>query len=191
MEIDIKIFNKINVIDSCSIWNIMSSNLLLTTSLQNKCYFSITKYVEYECLVKARKSTTEQENALKRKMEKLLSDKAIQSYTLDISDLQQIELLRNRKRLGLGELSSIAFAKRTNQCFFTDDQKARKLAKEILGTDKVQTTPHLYGWLLFNYFLNETDLSQIIDEHNYFKRPLEPYFKEVYNECMRIRLMSA
>ena len=180
MDTDIKSFNTINVVDSCSIWNIMSSILLLTASMQAKCFLSITKFVEYECLYKPRKDILKTEEDLKSKLNDLLIKKEISCYSLSISDLQEVELLNSRKKLGLGELSSIAFAKSTNQCFLTDDQKARKLAKEVLGKNMVQTTPHLLGWLLANYFLSENDLDLIIKEHNYNKRPLEPYFRAIH-----------
>jgi len=50
--------------------------------------------------------------------------------------------------LGIGGLSSIAFSKKINQSFLTDDQNARKIAKEILRDDKIQTTPHIVGWFV-------------------------------------------
>jgi hypothetical protein len=189
MEIDITTLEKINVIDSCSIWNIISSGILLSASLNSKCCFSITKFVEYECLFKKRSDFKVSEVELKNKLKALLTKQSFNSYPLNISDLQEIELLRNRKNLGLGELSSIAFAKRTSQSFFTDDQGARKFAKEVLGSSKVQTTPHLYGWLLFNQYLNESDLKQILIEHNLNNRPLEKYFREAHQECLRIKLI--
>ena len=74
-------------------------------------------------------------------------------------------LLERRKRLGKGELSSIALAMKTNQAFMTDDQKARKLGKEVIGNDKVQTTPHLLGWLFFEGKLLDVDKEDIVAEH--------------------------
>jgi hypothetical protein len=140
-------------------------------------------------LFKSRRGIDEKEQLLIDKLQTLLTKHTISSFSLSIADLQEVELMKNRKKLGLGELSSIAFAKRTSQVFLTDDQKARKFAKKILGNDRVQTTPHLYGWLLFNQHLNESDLTYILNEHNLNNRPLEPYFKEVHQECLRIKLM--
>lgn len=188
MEIDIRSFYPINIIDSCSVWNVLSSTLLLAATIQSKCYFSITKFVEYECLFKPRKDLIRSEEELKNKLSQLLEKKIINCFSLSIADLQEVELLNKRKKLGLGELSSIAFAKRTNQCFLTDDQKARKLAKEFLGNSMVQTTPHLLGWLLLNQSLSESELDSIIIEHNNNGRPLEQYFREVHLEYLRIRL---
>ncbi|PQJ09576.1 hypothetical protein CJD36_016690 [Flavipsychrobacter stenotrophus] len=189
MEIDVREFEKINIIDSCSLWNVISSALLLAATLNSKCFFSITKFVEYECLFKRRRGIDEKEQVLINKLQSLLTKQTVSSFNLSIADLQEVELMQNRKKLGLGELSSIAFAKRTNQVFLTDDQKARKFAKKILGNSRVQTTPHLYGWLLFNQHLNESDLSQILQEHISNNRPLAPYISEVHQECLRIKLM--
>lgn len=189
MEIDIKNFNKINVVDCCSIWNILSSNLLFAASQEAKCFFSITKYVEYECLTKSRKSQKKEDIILQDKLKDQLRRASIQTYSLSISDLQEVELLQERKKLGLGELSSIAFAKRTKQAIITDDQKARKLSKEVLGPISTQTTPHLFGWLLYHQHLSDSDLSLIIQEHKFHDRPLEKFFNEVYLHCMHIRLM--
>ncbi|WP_436491559.1 hypothetical protein [Chitinophaga sp. ARDCPP14] len=189
MEIDIKNFNTINVVDCCSVWNILSSSLLFAASQEAKCFFSITKYVEYECLTKTRKTQKNEDEILQNKLKEQLKKSSIQTFSLSISDLQEVELLRERKKLGLGELSSIAFAKRTKQAIITDDQKARKLSKEVLGLNNTQTTPHLFGWLLYYQHLSDSDLPLIIKEHNLYGGPLELLFNEVYLHCLHIRLM--
>ena len=189
MEIDIRSFIRVNVTDSCSVWNIISSQLILSASLNTNCFFSITKFVEYECLFKPRSSTVSIELELINKLRVLISAKSFSVHSLTISDLQEIEFLQRRKRLGLGELSSIAFAKRTNLAFLTDDKNARKLAKEILGREKIQTTPHLLGWLFVNQSLSDSDLEPIISDHIYFRRPLEKYYREVWEESLKIRLL--
>lgn len=93
-------------------------------------------------------------------------------------------------RVGKGELSSIAFAKKAGLAFMTDDQKARKLGSGVIGGNRVQTTPHLFGWLFFNGRLSDSDKSNVIDEHERFGRPLRPYFETMYNEALRCRLMA-
>jgi hypothetical protein len=112
------------------------------------------------------------------------------SYPLDITDLQTIEILENRKRLGKGELSSIAFALKTRQAFLTDDQKARNLAKQVLQDKMSQTTPHLVGWLFFHSHLTDSDKSIVIREHTDMERPLARYFEDMYLEACRCRLMA-
>jgi hypothetical protein len=112
------------------------------------------------------------------------------AYHLDIDDLLEVEVLEKRKNLGKGELSSIAFAMRTNQAFLTDDQRARKLAGDVMNKGQVQTTPHLFGWLLYNQFLGDSDKDPIILEHESMNRPLRNYFEEVYQEALRCRLLA-
>lgn len=51
-------------------------------------------------------------------------------------------------KLGRGELSSIALCKKIGEVFLKDDQKARRIGGSILGNDKIQTIPHITGWLL-------------------------------------------
>jgi len=51
----------------------------------------------------------------------------------------------------------MVFAKKTNQAFMTDDQKARLLGNDYLGSSRVQTTPHLFGWLFYIGRLSDTD----------------------------------
>lgn len=189
MTIDITSFNKINIVDSCAIWNILSCNLLYTRTLSNKCYFSVTKFVEYECLTKVRSSPSDKDIQIQYRLRKEIGCSNIKTCSLSIDDLQDIQLLKARKNLGMGELSSIAFAMKINQSFLTDDQPARKFAASILGKDKVQTTPHLLGYFIFERIIIDNEVNEIIGEHNSFDRPLEPYFREVYGEAMRIQLM--
>jgi hypothetical protein len=95
--------------------------------------------------------------------------------------------------LGLGELSSIAFAQKTGLSFLTDDKAARKFGGEILGNQRVQTTPHLVGFLFYSRFLVDGDLALIIEQHNtsvaHRWGKLDEFFKSVYNESMRLRLL--
>jgi hypothetical protein len=112
------------------------------------------------------------------------------SYGIDLEDLQDVAILRNRKRLSLGELSSIAFANKTRQAFLTDDQKARRLAEEVLQPDQVQTTPHLFGWMLFAGALHDSDKDEVIREHSAMKRPLARLFEAMYLWALEQRLKS-
>ena len=104
---------------------------------------------------------------------------------MSISDLQEIEILENRKKLGKGELSSIAFARKTQLAFMTDDVKARKLGEAVLGVSKTLTTPRLLGWLYFNRILTDSDHKTIIEEHKTQGRGMSEYYQEIYEEAMR------
>ena len=107
-----------------------------------------------------------------------------------LEDLQEIEILERRKKLGKGELSSIAFAKRTRQAFLTDDKNALKLALEVLPSGHVQTTPDLFCWLIFEQLLGDSDKQVVISQHESLKRPLKEQFEECYLLALQYRLAS-
>jgi hypothetical protein len=86
-------------------------------------------------------------------------------------------------------LSSIAFAKKISQAFLTDDLAARKFAAAALGADRVQTTPQLFGHLVYKRLILESEVSEVITNHKRVGRPLEPYLREASNEAFRLQLM--
>ncbi|MES1023392.1 hypothetical protein ABN584_10875 [Gloeocapsa sp. BRSZ] len=180
-------FHKINVTDTCAIWNILSSKLLYVTTKAAGCSFCCTTFVYYECLHKSRKTYTKEDIELQNRLRQAVQDGKFKNYHLDLEDLQEIEILQKRKNLSKGELASIAFAKKTGQAFLTDDTKARKLAREVMARHFVQTTPHLLGWLFFINFLSDSDLQPIINEHKQHNRPLAQYFTEMYNTALDYR----
>jgi hypothetical protein len=160
------------------------------TAVAAGCVFSCTRFVEYECLSKPRKNHNNKDIELQNALRKEQSNGHFQVYHLDINDLLEVEVLANRKRLGKGELSSIAFAKRTNQAFLTDDQKARKLAVDVMGFERVQTTPHLLGWLFYRTLLGDSDKDKIVSEHSSYNRPLGIFFEEVYQQARQFALIG-
>ena len=190
MAIDPSHFHILNVSDTCAVWNVLSSKLLYQSALSSRCVFSCTGYVEYECLFKPRQNRTEEDEELQSRLRIARGNGQFQSYQLEIDDLLEVEILEKRKKLGKGELSSIAFAKRTQQSFHTDDKGARKLASQVLGEKRVQTTPHLFGWLFFKQALSDADKEAIIKEHESCGRPLRPYFEEMYMRALEYRLMA-
>jgi hypothetical protein len=107
---------------------------------------------------------------------------------VELADLLEIGFLENRNRLSRGEITSIAFAKETQQAFLTDDQRARKLASQIMDPSLVQTTPQLFGWLYFTNLLFDSDKAAIISEHQAFRRPLAPHFEAMYAKALEYRL---
>lgn len=190
MAIDPSHFHLLNIIDTCATWNVLSSKLLFQSALLAQCVFSYTGYVEYECLFKPRKNKTAEDDELQSRLHVARGHGHFQSYHLDVDDLLEVEVLEQRRNLGKGELSSIAFAKRTPQAFHTDDKKARSLASKVLGERRVQTTPHLFGWLYFKQILGDSDKESIIKEHKSFDRPLGPYFEEMYARALEYRLRA-
>jgi|APLak6261658528_1056013.scaffolds.fasta_scaffold15512_1 predicted nucleic acid-binding protein len=197
MNLNPSIFNTLNVIDSCSIWNILSSKILRQATKTAKCVFCCTQFVQYECLHKPRKSIP---NDNDKKLIERLNDEQNQGnftvYSLDIEQLLEIDILEKRKNLGKGELSSIAFAKITNQAFLTDDYQARILANNELKINTVQTTPHLFGWLMYESILNDSDKDAVVKELREFKRLDEKrrlktkFFDEMYNKALEYRLKN-
>ena len=182
-------FYRYNVADTCSVWNVLSSLMLYSRARQAGVLFICTHFVIYECLHKPRKKIDNCDLELQRRLKRAQQDSAFVSYSIDIADLQTIELLENRKRLGKGELSAIAFALKTGQAFITDDQKARKLAQQILQQSLTQTTPHLVGWLFYTNCLSDGDKDILIREHKEMGCTLGVYFEEMYHEAYRCKFL--
>ena len=189
-------FHPYNVADACSIWNIFSSKTLYLSAIstRSKCLFCCTMFVYYECLIRPRTNESTQEKKLR---ERLINERKkgvhFNDYHLSIEDLQEVEILENRKNLGKGELSSIIFAKKTRQAFMTDDKKARELAETILDKNMVQTTLHLLGWLFYSNVLIDSDKNEIIEEHSKFRTTqwgnLTKYFDIMYIKAQEYKLM--
>ena len=179
-----------NVVDTCGVWNVLSSRRLFVGAGTAGCVLCCTGFVNYECLTKRRQSPSEGEKKLQQRLIAAQRDGQFKVSHLEIDDLLEVDVLEQRKRLGHGELSSIVFAKRTNQAFLTDDQNARSLAQETLPSGSVQTTPHLFGWLLFTTRLTDGDRDHVIDEHTSFNRPLAPYLAKMYTVALEYRLRS-
>lgn len=192
MNFDISILLKHNVIDCCSVWNILTSNRVYSASMEAGFNFLFSNYVEYECLYKKRTGTNI--DNLRLKLKKEMEKKKINCFKLSIDDLQEIAALEERKRLGIGELSSIALAKKLNQTFLTDDKKARELGEIILGKHNVQTTPRIVGVFFYHRFLIDSDISVIIDEHQSSLTSkwgdLTRFFNAMYQESLRRRSME-
>jgi predicted nucleic acid-binding protein len=188
MAVDPSKFFCLNIIDTCAIWNILSSKKLYQATLSANCLFSCTQYVFYESLLKPRSITSEKEIELQSRLKKEIEKNQFKNYHITIEDLQEVEILEKRKNLSKGELSSIVFARKTRQAFLTDDQGARKLAEQVMDRKKVQTTPHLLGWLFYSNYLIDSDKFDIIEEHNSFNRPLEKYFEEIYLKAFECKL---
>jgi hypothetical protein len=191
MAIDPSRFHLYNIADACSVWNVLSSLTLYRSARAARVNFICTGFVLYECLFKPRTSKTDADCKLQvRLREAQTSGKDFQTFPLDVEDLQSLEVLEKRKRLGKGELSSIAFAMKTRQAFMTDDQKARKLGHQVLQDSPTQTTPHLLSWLIFERHLTDGDMSMILEEHQSLDRPLAKYFEAAYQEACRCRLLA-
>jgi len=187
---DLATFYKHNIIDSCSISNILSSLTLYRAAQLAQCQFYCTHYVIYECLHKRPNNISDAFQTFRQRLNKVKEHGDFQPLTISIEDLQEVEILESRKKLAKGELSSIVMAKKLGQAFMTDDQKARRLACKYMEPQKVQTTPHLFGWLIFTSALSDGDKDLIISEHNKMGRPLAKVFDTMYLKALELRLAS-
>jgi len=145
-------FVKWNVADTCSLWNLLASRLLYSTARSAGVQLCCTEFVIYECLHKAG-SIRPERTELQDRFRRALDDKHVTPYKIEVEDLQELDVLRNRKKLSLGELSVLVFARKTSQAVLTDDRGAQRLARAILAETNVQDTPHLYAWLYFTSLL--------------------------------------
>lgn len=142
-------FYPYNIVDTRAVWNVLSSATLYQAALNAGCYFACTSYVLYECLSKARKTVTAPDSILRKRLSRERALGRFQEFHLTLDELEDIAMLERRRRLGKGELSSIAFARRTRQAFLTDDRRAKRLADEVCDAGMCQSTPDMLGWLFF------------------------------------------
>lgn len=189
MAIDPSKFHPVNVADTCSVWNILSSPRLNAATKEARCDFCITSFVQYECLIKPRKLILPSEQILIDRLRAEQQRGAFKAHSCSIDDLQAIEILEKRKKLGKGELSSIAFAMKIRQGFITDDMKALRLAKDA-GHPYSQTTPHLFSWLIFSGKLSDGDKDVVISQHVEAGRQIAQHLQTAYEMALQCRLNS-
>ena len=191
MVLNVSLFHRIVVADTCSVWNILSARVLHGAAIAAGCCISLTEFGLYECLYKTRAKPTAAGKELQRRLVTAQQQGQFKAYPLDVEDLQDVAILENRQRLRKGELAAIAFAIKTRQAFLTDDQGARVLAAMVMEPGMVQTTPHLLGWLVYIDQLGDSEIDGLVAEHVSFERPLKPYLMEMYREGLRCRLLAA
>lgn len=187
MTIDPSKFHLTNVVDTCAVWNILSSPCLNAATKAAQCHFCVTSFVQYECLTKQRKSILSCEQTLMDRLRTEQKRGAFQIHSCSINDLHNIAILEKRKKLGKGELSSIAFAMRIHQGFLTDDKKARQLAMDS-GHQHAQTTPHLFSWLIFTGRLGDSDKDKVIAQHIEAGRHIAQHLETAYHMALQCKL---
>lgn len=187
MSVDPSSFHMHNVTDTCSVWNILSSQTLYIKAQAAGCSFCITGFVKYELLDKPRKKTHDADRELKGRLRQAHTEGKFSVCACTIDDLQAISSLRLRKSLGKGELSSIAMAKRINLGFLSDDLMALKLSRseKVIAT---QDVPHMLSWLMFSKGLTDGEASQVIDEHVALNRSLKQQLQEAKDHSMKCLL---
>lgn len=93
MAVDPSKFFLFNVADTCAIWNILSSQLLYCVARAAGCAFCCTSFVHYECILKPRKNHDACDQELQQRLKTKLQQKEIQTYSIDIADLQDVMVL--------------------------------------------------------------------------------------------------
>jgi len=187
---DVSQFRLLNVGDTCSLWNLLASPLLYVTARAAGMKICCTDFVIYECLHKQSRHWPERLE-LQKRLKSKLADGSITAHPIELEDLQQVEVLRNRKKLSVGELSVLVFAGKTQQAMLTDDRGAQKLALTHLAADAIQSTPHLVAWLYFGSLLADADVAQIKAELTALARNLDPHFDKFYREAQQCRAVAA
>ncbi len=190
MSFDPARFAVVSVVDTCAVWNMLSSLRLNEAAIQAKLHFCITPVVLYECLHKPRPTITPEQRVL---MDRLESSRAKGRFQIQECSLDDLIAISEKApgKLGSGELSCIAAAYRIRSiAVMTDEKLARKYAHEKLGL-LVETTPRLYGYLHYHQHLGGADHDEVIKEHERFeRRPLTQFFNQTFDEAMRCRLMA-
>lgn len=171
MATDPSRFHLVNVTDTCSVWNVLSSNVLYDAARKAGCLFCLTGFVRYELLDKPRKTSHAADHELRRRLRQEQADGRFESHPCTIDDLQAIGLLADRRALGIGELSSIAFALKIRQGFLSDDRKAFALAVDR-GVAETQNVPAMLEWLVFTGVLSDSEAVGAIEEHKVMNRSL-------------------
>ncbi len=193
IEVDVRTFAAVSAIDTCSIWNISSSPRLLNAALARRRWFLVAEYVRYEALVRRRSRPTEEELMLQHAFRARLEHRhGFSTEPMSVDDLQAVANLPEIRKLGMGEIAAIALARKLRSAVLTDDQGARKVAAKI-GAEPAQTTPHLFGWLLYEGELTDADVPRVISEHEASvpenRGRLTRFLNAIYYEACRCRLL--
>ncbi len=182
-------FMLLNVADTCALWNILGSAFLYRASRNARVTISSTQFVHYECFYKRGGNSPEWQE-LRSRLRERMKNGEIRFWDIDLEDLQELAALEQRKAISKGELSSIVFAKRTVQSFFSDDRQAKALARTVLARDAVQDTPHLCAWLCIHDAIHETDEQTIREELRALNRALDPHLHDAFLKALEYKLMK-
>lgn len=190
MNFDPASFANVLVVDTCSVWHVLTSRLLFEAAVTTKKKFSITSMVLFECMHKPPGSLPPEEAELRRRFISARSRGVFSERACTLSDLIKISD-RAPKKLGYGELSCMAvLASSPGEAMMTDDKAARRYASEVLGYS-IETTPRLYAHLHFRRLLTDSDHLSVKAEHEiYEKRPLSEFLDAAYEHACMCRLRS-
>ena len=193
MQVDVRTFTQFNAIDTCAIWNVLSSSCLISAALSKQLWFLVPEYVRYEALDRPRTDPAPSELALQAKFRDILrKSQGFTHQSLSLADLQAVANIPAVGRLGGGEIAALALARKMRIGFLTDDQKARTKAPDA-GVGTAHTTPHLLGWLIYEGVLSDSDFGVVVSEHEASvpkkNGQLTKFFRAAYEEACRCRLV--
>lgn len=188
--IDFSDFTLHNVVDTCSLWNLLSSEVLYSTAKLAGCTFCCTKAVYYEAAIKQRSYSTPEAERLRSQFIEKCNTSEFSQFEVSIEDLQDLSAQIDTQRIGIGELSSIAFARKTGVAFLTDDIRASRQANRLFQPITTQNVPHLFGWLFFTSKLSDSDRDVIISEHKQSGENLEAHFIVAFDTALHRRLLA-
>lgn len=189
MTFDPRAFPLMVVADACSVWNVLSVKRLFEAATEANVTFLVTPMVLYECLQKKRTMTP----AVTTLMSRLSVARTAGKFPVQECDIDDLLAVTRQcpKGLSSGELSCIAMSYRYSTIYFmTDERQAKHVARSTLGLE-VQTTPRLYGWLLYRRLLWDSDHQALIEEHErHERRPLTVFFNEARFSALEYQLME-
>lgn len=185
MIADYTSFVRFNVVDSCSILNVVSSGTLYAATATAGCALSITEFVFYEsCIKKINRQLPANAETIRSKVSELVRTGELVRVSIDLADLQDPRVAGKTSRHSMGELSTMIFAKKAGLAFMSDDGKAQRLAKSIEPSPPVQTTPHLLGWLVYTKTIDQNTAELCVREHRANGRDLEKQLTQCITEAI-------
>ena len=185
-------FRPINVTDTCAIWNLIGSSTLFRVARQRNMSFVITNTVYYECFTKSKgRPASERHRRLRGRLAKHIQRNDVNQMDLTIDDLQDaINTARQYdadRRLGYGEISCAALARRLRQAVLTDNKRDfRVIAKLVDGL--LQTTARLLGWLYLHGHLTDGDVGDVIRQHGDSGGHMSRVYECAHREACQMRL---
>ena len=185
-------FRLVNVTDTCAIWNLVGSMTLFNTARRVKVSFVITNTVFYECFIKSKGQAPSAEHQnLRDRLRMHIRQDNVSRIDLTIDDLQDLITLARQhgfdKRLGHGEISCAALARRLRTAVLTDNKRDFVAVKE-LADGNLQTTPRLLGWLYLDSHLTDPDVASVLAEHRESGGRMSCVYEQAYREACEKRL---
>ena len=187
-------FMRVNVTDTCAIWHVVGSVTLFKAARESGLSFIITNTVYYECFVKYKSTAPSPEHEeLRVRLRENIHRGDVSRIELTIDDLQELIGVARRlgfdKRLGCGEMASVALARHLRQAVLTDNKRDFGAIKELVD-GRLQTTPRLLGWLCLDGGLTDGEVKDVIEQHRASGGQMAEVYERAHYEACEKRLMQ-